>query len=214
MPGRRSGPTRTRASILAAARTAFAAHGYDGTSIRLVARAAGVDPALVHHFFQNKSRLFAAATELPFDPEMFVGTLLAGRRATLGRRLVHALVELWDTPGAFEPFLGLIRGAVSHEDAARLLREFLAAEVLGRLTSAAAPDQPEARAALAGSQIVGLAMARKVVGVEPLASAPAEWLAAAVGPTIQRYLTGRLDTPPPMLMPPTRPADHSRQTAS
>jgi AcrR family transcriptional regulator len=203
MPGRRAGPTRTRQAILDSARAAFAAHGYDATSIRLVARSAGVDPALVHHFFANKAGLFAAATELPVDPEQFVTHLLAGGRSTLGPRLVRAVVELWDAPGVFEPFLGLIRGAVSHEDAARLLREFVTTEILGRLAVAAAPDHPEARAALAGSQIVGLAMARKIVRIEPLASATPQWLASAVGPTIQRYLTGRLDSPTIM---PARPA--------
>ncbi len=202
MPGRRAGPTRTRQQILEAARGAFATHGYDATSIRLVARSAGVDPALVHHFFANKAGLFAAATELTVDPEQFVTQLLAGGRTTLGPRLVRAVVELWDGPGVFEPFLGLIRGAVSHEDAARLLREFITTEILGRLAVAAAPDHPEARAALAGSQIIGIAMARKVVRVEPLASATPQWLASAVGPTIQRYLTGRLDGPTFMPEPP------------
>jgi AcrR family transcriptional regulator len=212
MAGRRAGPTRTRQSILDAARHAFATYGYDATSIRLVARSAGVDPALVHHFFANKPGLFAAASELPIDPEAFVTALLAGPRSTLGRRLVRAVLELWDAPGVFEPFLALIRGAVSHEDAARLLREFVTAEILGRLSAAAAPDHPEARAALAGSQVVGLAMARKVVRIEPLASASPEWLASVVGPTIQRYLTGRLATP--TLMPPIPPADHPMQSTS
>lgn len=194
MPGRRAGPTRTRQSILEAARGAFATRGYDATSIRVVAREAGVDPALVHHFFATKAGLFAAATELPVDPEQVVSAILAGPRGQIGVRLVRTVVELWDAPGTFDPMLALLRGAVSHEDAARLLREFITTEVLGRLAAAAAPDAPEARAALLGSQIVGLAMARKVVRLEPLASAPPEWLAATIGPTIQRYLTGRLST--------------------
>lgn len=196
MPGgRRAGPTRTRQQILRAARAAFAAGGYDGVSMRAIARAAGVDPALVHHFFDTKPRLFAAAMELPFDPEEFVAGLLAGDRATLGERLVLAVLELWDRPGVFPGFLGLIRAAATHEDAARLLREFIGSEVLGNLAAAAAPDAAEARAALAGSQIVGLAMARRVVGIEPLARAEASWLAAAVGPTIQRYLLEPLPLP-------------------
>jgi AcrR family transcriptional regulator len=192
--GRRAGPTRTRQEILRAARAAFGAGGYDAVSVRAIAREAGVDPALVHHFFGSKPRLFATAMELPFDPEAFVAELLAGERRTLGERLVRAVLELWDSPGAFPGFLGLIRAAVSHEQAARLLREFISTEVLGRLAAAAAPDAAQARAALAGSQIVGLAMARRVVGIEPLASAEVAWLAAAVGPTIQRYLLEPLPT--------------------
>jgi AcrR family transcriptional regulator len=195
--GRRPGPTRTRQRILDAARGAFAARGYDAVSMRAVAREAGVDPALVHHFFDGKSRLFAAAMELPIDPESLVAGLLAGDPGTLGERLVRAVVELWDGEGGFEGMLGLIRGAVSHADAARLLREFVSQEILGSLAAAAAPDAPQARAALAGSQIIGLAMARKIVGIEPLAGADPAWLAAAIGPQIQRYLTAPLPSPTP-----------------
>jgi Tetracyclin repressor-like, C-terminal domain len=146
----------------------------------------------VHHFFDSKSALFAAAMSLPVDPEPFIAALLAGDRNTLGERLVLALVELWDRPDGFHGFLGLVRGAVSHADAARMLREFVTREILGRLAAAAAPDNPQARAALAGTQIIGLAMGRKIVGIAPLAEADPAWLAATIGPTIQRYLTARL----------------------
>ena len=198
MPGgRRAGPTRTRQEILDAARAAFAARGYDAVSLRAIARQAGVDPALVHHFFNSKSQLFAAAMALPLDPEYFVAALLAGERDTLGARLVLAVVELWDRPDGFQGFLGAIRGAVSHADAARLLREFVTREVLGRLATAAAPDAPQTRAALAGAQIVGLAMARKIVCIEPIATADPAWLAATIGPTVQHYLTAPLPRTPP-----------------
>jgi AcrR family transcriptional regulator len=190
--GRRAGPTRTRQAIVEAARAAVAARGYDAVSQRALARAAGVDPALVHHFFESKSALFAAAMSLPVDPEPFVAALLAGDRTTLGERLVLALVELWDRPDSFHGFLGLVRGAVSHADAARMLREFVTREILGRLATAAAPDDPHARAALAGTQIIGLAMGRKIVKIAPLADADPAWLAATIGPTIQRYLTAPL----------------------
>ena len=187
--GRRTGPTRTREAIVDAAQTAFATSGYDAVSLRSIARTAGVDPALVHHFFESKSALFAAAMALPVDPETFVTALLAGDRDTLGERLVLALVELWDQPDGFRGFLGLIRGAMSHEGAARMLREFVTREILGRLAEAAAPDHPHTRAALAGTQIIGLAVGRKIVGIAPLAEADPAWLATTIGPTIQRYLT-------------------------
>jgi len=190
--GRRAGPPRTRQAIIDAARAAFAEHGYDTVSLRSIARAAAVDPALVHHFFESKSALFAAAMSLPVDPEPFVAALLAGDPNTLGERLVLALVELWDRPDGFHGFLGLVRGAVSHADAARMLREFLTREILGRLAAAAAPDDPQARAALAGTQIIGLAMGRKIVGIASLAEADPAWLATTIGPTIQHYLTAPL----------------------
>jgi AcrR family transcriptional regulator len=192
--GRRPGPNQTRAAILEAARAAFAHRGYDAVSIRAVARDAGVDPALVHRFYGSKEELFVAAMELPVSPSQLVSTLLAEGVEHLGERLVGTFLELFDQPAAFAPFLALIRGAVSNEHAAALLREFLAREVLGRLAAAASPDRPELRASLAGSQIVGLAMARYVVAVPPLATTARETVVACVGPTIQRYLTGELPT--------------------
>jgi AcrR family transcriptional regulator len=190
--GRRPGPNRTRAAILDAARTAFAERGYDGVSIRAVARGAGVDPALVHRFYGSKEALFVAAMELPVSPSALVEGLLAEGVERLGERLVRTFLTLFDEPAAFAPFLALIRAAVSHDRAAAMLRQFIAREVLGRLAAAASPDRPELRASLAGSQIVGLAMARYVVGVPPLADAERETVVAWVGPAIQRYLTGAL----------------------
>ena len=192
--GRRPGPNQTRAAILEAARAGFAERGYETVSIRAVAREAGVDPALVHRFYGSKEALFSAAMELPVAPSRLVQRLLAEGVERLGERLVRTFLELFDRPDAFAPFLALIRGAVSNERAAAMLREFLAREVLGRLAAAASPDRPELRASLAGSQIVGLAMARYVVGVPPLAGTDRETVVACVGPAIQRYLTGELPT--------------------
>ena len=190
--GRRPGPNRTRAAILDAARAAFAERGYEAVSVRAVARDAGVDPALVHRFHGSKEDLFVAAMELPISPGRLVPALLAEGVDGRGERLVRTLLELFDRPAAFAPFLALIRGAVSNEHAAAMLREFLAREVLGRLAAAASPDRPELRASLVGSQVVGLAMARYVVGVPPLATTDRETVVACVGPAIQRYLTGPL----------------------
>jgi AcrR family transcriptional regulator len=192
--GRRPGPTRTRGAILAAARAAFAARGYDAVSVRSVARSAGVDPALVHRFFGSKEELFVAALELPVAPSALVAAILADGPDGVGERLVRTLLTLWDAPGGFAPFLALVRGAVDNEAAATMLREFLSREVLGRIAAVAAPDRPEFRASLAGSQVVGLAMARYIVRVPPLADADRDAIVAAVGPTIQRYLTGALGT--------------------
>jgi AcrR family transcriptional regulator len=193
--GRRPGPNRTRAAILAAARDAFAQRGYDAVSIRALAREAGVDPALVHRFFGSKEGVFVAAMELPVAPSELVGRLLAEGTDGLGERLVGTILALYDTPAALAPFRALLRAAVSNERAATLLREFLTREVLGRLAAAASPDAPDLRASLAASQVVGLAMARYVVRVPPLAGADRATIVACVGPTIQRYLTGPLTSP-------------------
>ena len=185
--GRRPGPSGTREAILAAARAGFAARGYDATSVRAVAREAGVDPALVHHFFGTKEELFVAAMQLPVDPAAVVRGLLAEGVEDLGPRVVRILLAVWDTDEA-TPLFALLRSAVAQERAAAMLREFLTGAVLTPLAAALDVDRPRLRASLAASQLMGLAVARYLIRIEPLASAPAEEVAAAVGPVLQRYL--------------------------
>jgi AcrR family transcriptional regulator len=190
--GRRPGDSGTRDAILQAARESFGTSGYAGTTIRGVARAAGVDPALVHHFFGNKEGLFTAALELPFDPAVVLPTLLAEGLDGLGERLALTFLTIWDgTPGQ-GPMLALLRSAVADERAAQTLRDFLTRVLLTPLAEVANPDRSELRASLLGSQMVGTAIARYVVRLEPLATTSKEELAAALGPTLDRYLTGPL----------------------
>jgi AcrR family transcriptional regulator len=186
--GRRPGPGGTRERILAAARSDFGKSGYEGTTIRGIAAQAKVDPALVMHYFESKDGVFRAAVKFPVDPAEFIPRLLAPGLDGLGERLVRVFVETWDSP-AGSPLLGLIRSVVGNEDAAALLREFVTREVLGRIARALELDQPQLRAALVASQLVGLAMIRYVVKVEPLASAHTDDVVAWLGPTLQCYLT-------------------------
>lgn len=190
---RRPGQSGTREAILAAARESFGSAGYSGTTIRGVARAAGVDPALVHHFFGSKEGLFGAAMELPFDPAVVVAGLLEGGTDGLGERIVRTFLEVWDGTSGQGPLLALLRSAVTDEKAASSLRAFLSRVLLTPLARAASADRPEMRAGLVGSQMVGLAVARYVVRLDPVASADPDDLAPAVGPTLDRYLTGPLD---------------------
>lgn len=193
--GRRPGSSGSREAILDAARDSFGRSGYDATSLRAIARSAGVDPALVHHFFGSKEQVFTAAMALPVDPARLIAEVLEPGPEQVGERLARRFLALWETPATRAPLLGLIRSAVSHEQAAALLRGFLTTVVLGRI--AAALDRPDAelRATLCGSQLVGLAMVRYVVKVEPLASAHPETVIRLIAPTLQRYLTGDLDLP-------------------
>jgi len=190
--GRRPGASDTRGRILAAARAGFGDAGYDGATIRGIAADAGVDPALVHHYFGSKQRLFVTAMELPVDLDAVVPGLLAGPPDQLGYRIVRFVLELWGAPRTRPLMLGVVRSASSDPVAAELLRRVLAEGPFAAI--ARATDRPAAdlRATLVGSQLVGLAMARYIVCAEPLASAPDEVLAQAVGPTIQRYLEGDL----------------------
>jgi AcrR family transcriptional regulator len=182
--------------VLAAARTAFAERGFDGASIRVIAADAGVDPALVHHYFGSKDKLFLAAVQAPVDPEELLPEALAGGPDELGANVVRLLVRVWDGP-ARTAGLALIRSAVSNEWTARLLREFLVAQVLRRVvgTLDLPPAEREARGALVASQLIGVVMTRYVLQVEPLASASPDELVAAIGPTLQRYLTGTVELP-------------------
>lgn len=203
--GRRPGASDTRDRILAAARAAFAEAGFDGATIRSIAARAEVDPALVHHYFGSKQRLFVAAMELPVDPAAVAPALLAGDPAGVGARIVRFVLGLWDDPGTQPVMLGIVRSATSDPVAAGMLRAILAEGPFAVIVRAVMAEEPyatlvgpisradaELRATLVGSQLIGLLMARAVVGVEPLASAPRDVLVAAVGPTIQRYLTGDL----------------------
>ncbi len=191
--GRRPGGADTRASIVDAARADFADQGYDATSMRGVARRAGVDPALVHHYFGGKAQLFAVVMDIPADPALIVAVVLDGPRAEVGERLVRAFLELWDSPPGRERFEALVRSAVSHEAAARVLREFLTHEVFGRLvTSLASGDtgraELELRAGLAASQMVGMGMMRYIVEFPAVVDASHDDLVRELGPALQRYL--------------------------
>jgi AcrR family transcriptional regulator len=190
--GRRPGASDTRARVLQAARTSFGERGFDGATIREIALRAGVDPALVHHYFGSKQQLFVAAMELPFDVTLTVPRLLAGPPEELGDRFVRFFLELWEAPANRSLLLAVVRSASTDPIAAAMFRRLLAEGPL--LALAHAIDRPDAtlRATLAGSQLIGLAMARYVVAVEPLASASTDVLVRALGPTIQRYLVGDL----------------------
>lgn len=192
--GRRpSGSGDTRARILDAARQAFGEHGFDGATLRDVATRASVDPALIHHYFGSKQRLFVAAIELPVDFAVTVPALVGGPPDRLGERFVRFVLDLWGRPEVRPLVLGLLRSAATDPVARAMLRRL--AEQGPLVALAGALDRPDAplRASLAGSQLVGLMMARFVVGVEPLASVDRETVERAMGPTIQHYLTGDLD---------------------
>jgi AcrR family transcriptional regulator len=190
--GRRAGSSTTRDDILAAARGRFSQHGYAATTIRQVAADAGVDPALVHYFFGSKAGLFAAVMDLPFTPADIIQPVLDAGLDGAGPRLVRRFLEAWDDPAAHDGLVAMMRSAAAHPESAQALREFFVRELQPRIAGAVGrPDGP-LRAALVGSALMGLAFERYLLELEPLASADHETLAAAVGPAVQRYLSGEL----------------------
>ena len=189
--GRRPAGEDTRAAILEAARGEFAARGYEGTTLRGIARAAGVDARLVHHYFDGKDEVFTAALEFPVRPQDIVQVVLAsGGVEGVGERLLRLFFATADTEEGRIRIVAFISSVFTSEEAARMVREFLVQELFGRLACAIGADRPQLRAALAGSQMVGLIMARFVVKVEPIASADIEEIIEFVAPTLQRYLAG------------------------
>jgi AcrR family transcriptional regulator len=186
--GRRPGTSDTREAIGRSARRLFSERGYDRTTIRAIAADAGVDPALVLHFFASKQRLFLSVVELPFEPTEVLPEVLAGERAEAGRRFARFVVALLEDPESRARMTGLVRAAASEPEAARLMRELLAERIMGPLAEALGVEDALLRATLTGSQVVGLVMARHVVRVEPLASLGADELVDVVAPTFQRYL--------------------------
>lgn len=189
--GRRPAGADTRTALVTAARAAFAERGYDGATVRMIAERAGVDPAMVNHWFGGKEALFTASLNIPLDPAAVFPELLAGDPEHLGERIVERFLTIWDATGG-APLASLIRSVASHDAAARMLREFVTRVILARVVGAIAPDRAELRASLVGSQLIGLGMARYIVKLEPLATADHATVVAAVGPTVQRYLTGPL----------------------
>ncbi len=186
--GRRPGAGGTREKILAAARTQFGRHGFESATIRGIASAARVDPKLVLHYFESKEGVFGAAMEFPFDPAAAIPALLEPGLEGLGTRLARFFLEIWDSPEGARAH-ALVRSVVASKTAAALMRDFVSREILARVAQALELDHPQVRASLAASQLIGVAMLRYVVKVEPLASAPSDRLAAWIGPTLQRYFT-------------------------
>ena len=194
-PGRPPGGSDTRERILASARELFARNGIDKTSIRAVAAAAGVDAALVHHYYGTKQQLFAAAIQLPIDPMVVLGPLRRAPVDELGHTLPTLLLQLWDSElGA--GLIATLRSLLGGADVS-LVRSFFREVVVPEI--AARADHPPGtgviRAEFVATQLAGVAVARYIVELEPLASMPAEQVAAIIAPNLQRYLTGELADP-------------------
>lgn len=184
-----------REAILAAARTAFARNGYS-TSLRGVARDAGVDPALVHHYFPERAQLFTAAIlASPEGQELDASALIDGVQhlpdSKQGEALVRLFITQWDILGG-DRFAAIIRAALGDGAVLARIREMVVAGIVTPVVARVAPDRVELRSQLVASQLVGLGVARWVARLGAVRAADAEALAAAVGPTVQRYMTGDL----------------------
>jgi AcrR family transcriptional regulator len=186
--GRRPGATETRDAIISAARRLFAEKGYDGATIRGIAAEAGVNPALVYHFFGTKQQVFVAALDFPIEPAEMIRQIVTGPRREVGQRIIRTFLAVWNDPPARASLLALFRSVTTNEQTAAMFRQFIEAALLGRVTSAL--GVPKERMTAAMAQMVGLVLLRYVLRVEPLASLGDEEIVHLVAPTIQRYIDG------------------------
>ncbi|MBO1333908.1 TetR family transcriptional regulator [Streptomyces sp. VRA16 Mangrove soil] len=183
----------TRERILTTARDEFAARGYDKTSVRAIAKAAGVDSALVHHYFGTKEQVFEASIATAFSPALQAPAAVEnGPLEEAGERLTRFILGVWENPATRAPLLAIVRSAVNNDTAAAVFRRLVAAQLLARIGRRLdVPEQEaELRVSLAAAQLVGTAMLRYVIKVEPLASADVDTLVARLAPVVQNHLTG------------------------
>ncbi|KJK48716.1 TetR family transcriptional regulator [Lentzea aerocolonigenes] len=191
--GRRAAGEDTRAALIAAARETFVEKGYDGATVRAIAARAGVDAAMVNHWFGGKEGLFAQSVlQLPFDPAEILKRLVDGPVEEAGERIIRTFVGVWDATGG-GTFAALIRSVTSQQEVANALKSFFVNAIFKNLLTEIGAEQRELRATLCATQMVGLGIVRYVVHFEPLASVDVETVVKAIGPNLQRYLTGSLD---------------------
>lgn len=183
----------TRARILARAREAFARSGFQATSVRSIAAAAGVDQALVHRYFGTKRELFLASVQVGSDPAQVMAPVLATPREGMGEAFVRAVLLLWES-GAEEALVSTLRTLVGTDEGANIIQGFVLDVALRQFEDVVddPPGSAQTRLSLVASQTAGLVLARKVARLEPLASMPVEDVVALVAPTVQRYMTGDL----------------------
>ncbi|GGN73710.1 TetR family transcriptional regulator [Streptomyces albiflavescens] len=180
----------TRDRILEAAREEFSERGYEKTSVRGIAKAAGVDSALVHHYFGTKEQVFEAAIEVAFAPALAAPAAVEeGPLDGVGERLTRFIFGIWENPATRTPLLAIVRSAVNNETAAAVFRRLIATQLLRRIAGRLDLPDAELRAELAAAQLVGVAMLRYVIKVEPLASAEPERIIGRVAPVVQGHLT-------------------------
>ena len=182
--GRRPGGQSSRGAVLDAARTCFARDGYEATTIRAVAANAGVDPSLVMQFYGSKDGLFHAVLEQQSTLSEKMLASVLGPRAGLGERVARAYLQLWEDPVTGNTLRSLVRASIGSQRASSLLRTYHT-EMLGR---SRIPEERRLGLMLAASLLLGIAVARYLVGVPLLVAAPLEELVQHLAPAIDSYL--------------------------
>lgn len=199
--GRRPGDPDTRGTILAAARSTFASAGYHGATIRAIAAEAGVDPALVHHYFTTKQGLFTACVQLPMQPEEIGRQIIDGGLDGAGRRTATIFFTTWEQPATRDALLTMLRASMSPDAQSNALREFFGGIMRTQIGPHLSGPDIELRMGLAVSHLLGAALLRHAVRFPGLGDVDPDRLAAMVGDAIQPYFTPDPDRPVPVAEP-------------
>jgi AcrR family transcriptional regulator len=192
--GRRPGPTTSDQDVLSAARALFAERGYQGTTVRAIAAAAGVTPAMVHHFFGSKHEVFLAAIRMPIDPARLLRELLAGPREQFAHRFVTTFVRTWGDPVTGPALQSMVRSALTDQTHAEAVRAFASTVMIPR-AAAGLGVTPE-RVAAALSIMVGQAVARTMIGFDALADLPDDAVVALFVAPVHAVLDGDVSNSP------------------
>lgn len=190
--GRRPGKTNSRDVILEAARARFAAHGFDGATLRAIAADAGADPALIRHYFGDKEGLFAATLALPAGLTHAVVAAFEAGRPSLGERVARQYLAVWEDPTSGPSMIALTRTAFGHEQAMNRFRDFLLKTAGEELVPHISDDRPMLRLNLAMGQLLSVALSRHIIQLPAAVDATVEEIVAAIGPVIDRLLFDEL----------------------
>ncbi len=190
--GRRAGSTGSREKILDVARLAFPANGYAGTSLRGIARDAGVDPSLIVQYFGSKSGLFAAVVEWPFDATQVANEVQEVPQEEVGLYMAGRFLDHWDRDEERNPIISLLYAALGDPAAAAMLRDFITLNFALPVVKRARGDRPELRAALLASQLIGFGLGRYVLAFDALTATTSDDLVAILGATLQHTCTAPL----------------------
>ena len=199
--GRRPAGEDTRAAIVAAAAAEFATSGYAGSSLRAIARRAGVDPRLVHHYFEGKSALFAEVMHVPVNPAAVIAQVMSGPPEATGANLLRAFLTVWDSPQAQPALVALVRTGLSSEELVDQLRGFVERDLIGQVirkhpaTKGLPAKERRVRAGLIATQMLGLVLARYIVRMPGIVESTSEELVARLGPIVQGLLDPQFVTP-------------------
>lgn len=186
----RGGESDTRERIIAAAIEEFSEHGYDAATMRGIAARAGVDAALLHHYFGTKADLFGETVDAPMRPDIDIPAILTGPHDELGERIVRYVLEVWEQPEQRKRGVLLLRAGLGNRLTTPLLAGFLSRELLGRIAASLEGPDVELRASLVATQVAGLLIGRYILQLPALVGASVDELVVRVGATVQNYLLG------------------------